>query len=205
MKNPERWKNIKQNQFVIGFVISIFNFLMRQKQNNFAYIDGANLDKGVKSLGWRLDYRKLRIWLSEKYSVTQAYLFIGLIPKYKDLYTHLQEIGYTLIFKETTYDGDGKPKGNCDADLVLKTTQDLYESVFDRAVIVSSDGDYASLVKFLKDKKKLYVILSPSKEKKCSILLKRTDAPIAYIKNQRLLLELNNSQKEKAPDGDRTP
>ena len=38
---------------------------------------------------------------------------------------------------------------------------------------------------------------------KCSILLKRTGARISYINEQRSHLEL--SQKEKAPDGDRTP
>jgi hypothetical protein len=31
--------------------------------NNFAYIDGANLHKGVNGLGWSLDYRRFRIWL----------------------------------------------------------------------------------------------------------------------------------------------
>ena len=25
---------------------------MNQKQNNFAYIDGANLHKGIRDLGW---------------------------------------------------------------------------------------------------------------------------------------------------------
>ena len=162
---------------------------MKIKQKNFAYIDAANLDKGTKALGWQLDYKRFRIWLEEKYGVAQAYLFIGLVPKYKDLYAHLQEAGFTLIFKETTYDGDGKPKGNCDADLVLKAVQDAYENNFDKAIIVSSDGDYASLIKFLMDKKKIRTILSPSNKDKLSILIKRTGVSIAYIDNQRSILE----------------
>ena len=68
-----------------------------KKPNNFAYIDGANLDKGLKDLGWRLDYQRFRVWLKDKYSVSRAYIFIGLIPKYKDLYTYLQKSGFTLI------------------------------------------------------------------------------------------------------------
>ena len=44
-----------------------------------------------------------------------------------------------MIFKEVVYDGDGKAKGNCDADLVLKVTQEVYENSFDKAIIVSSD------------------------------------------------------------------
>ena len=124
-----------------------------------------------------------------------------MIPKYKELYKYLQECRFTLIFKEVIYDGDGKPKGNCDADLVLQATRDAYENKFNMAVIVSSDGDYAGLVKFLKERGKLRVILSPHTKEKCSILLKRTDAPIAYLNNQRLILQ---ARKEKAPDADGT-
>jgi hypothetical protein len=122
---------------------------MQRKENNFAYVDGANLYKGIRSLGWSLDYKKFRVWLSEKYSIRAAYLFIGLIPKNKELYKYLQECGFTLVFKEVIYDGSGKPKGNCDADLVLQVTRDAYENKFHQAVIVASDGDYAGLVKFL--------------------------------------------------------
>ncbi len=170
--------------------------------NNFAYIDGANLYKGLESSNWKLDYERFRIWLKEKYNVKRAYIFIGLISKYKDLYTYLQESGFTLVFKETVYDGDGKPKGNCDADLVLQAVRDTYEDNFDKAVIISSDGDYSSLVKFLQEKDKLEAILSPSNVDKCSILLKRTNAPIVYINDQKSILE---ARIKKAPDGDKTP
>ncbi|TSD06001.1 MAG: Uncharacterized protein Athens071412_148 [Parcubacteria group bacterium Athens0714_12] len=54
---------------------------MQRKENNFAYIDGANLHKGVKGLGWNLDYRRFRVWLREKYFIEQAYIFIGLVPR----------------------------------------------------------------------------------------------------------------------------
>lgn len=162
--------------------------MKKRKQNNFAYIDGANLHNGIAGLGWRLDYKRFRVWLSEKYSVQSAYIFIGLIPRYKDLYKHLQECGFTLIFKEVVYNSDGRPKGNCDADLVLQSVCDAYENKFDRAVIVSSDGDYAGLVKFLNDKQRLVVVVSPSNEKKCSILLKRTEAKISYINDQKSIL-----------------
>lgn len=175
---------------------------MSKQKNNIAYIDGANLHRGVLNLDWKFDYQRFRIWLSEKYGAKTAYLFLGLIPKYKELYKYLQEANFTIIFKEVVYDGTGKPKGNCDADLVLQATRDAYEDKFDSAIIVSSDGDYAGLVKFLSEKDKLLAVLSPSIEKRCSILLKRTGAKIAYINDQKSILEAKN---EKAPDGDGTP
>lgn len=170
-----------------------------KKNINIAYIDGANLHKGIKSLGWELDYARFRIWLTEKYSVKRAYLFIGLVPKYKDLYTYLQESGFTLVFKETTYDGDGNIKGNCDADLVLQAVKDYYENNFKEAIIVSSDGDYSSLVKFLKEKNKLKAILSPANNKMCSILLKRTAVPIIYLNDKNPILKKKGLEKKKPP------
>jgi len=56
------------------------------------------------------------------------------------------------------------------------------------------------LIKFLQEKDKLKIILSPSIQKKCSILLKRTSAPIAYLNDKRLILQI---RKEKAPTKDK--
>ena len=162
---------------------------MRKPENNFAYIDGANLHKGVENLGWRLNYKRFRTWLKDKYRVLQAYIFIGLIPKNKDLYTSLQEAGFALVFKEITYGEDGRVKGNCDADLVLKATRDAYENNFNKAVLVSSDGDYAGLVKFLQEKDKFLAVVSPAMSQKCSVLLKRTNAKIAYLNDQKSILK----------------
>jgi len=176
---------------------------MIKKENNFAYIDGANLHQGVSSLGWKLDYKKFRVWLSEKYKISKAYIFIGLIPQNKELYQYLQECNFILIFKEVVYSAGGKPKGNCDADLVVSVMRDTYENKFYKMLIVTSDGDYASLVVFLQEKEKLIAILSPSNPKKCSILLKRTAEKIAYISDQHT--HLMSVSKEKTPDGDKIP
>jgi hypothetical protein len=172
---------------------------MKPNLKTIAYIDGANLHKGIKSLGWKLDYARFRVWLSHRYGIGLAYLFIGLIPRYKDLYTHLQKSGFTLVYKEVIYDEDGKAKGNCDADLITQAMRDSYEGTAEQAVLVSSDGDYTPLVKFLLEKKQLRTILSPAPVEKCSVLLKRTGAAIAYIGEKKYLLELQN---EKAPGRD---
>ncbi len=171
---------------------------MREKEKNHAYIDGANLHKGIRSSGWHLDYARFRVWLSDKYGVDKAYLFIGLVPKMTALYTALQEAGYLLVFKETTQDGDGNVKGNCDAELVLHAVVDHYEKKYMKMVLVSSDGDYACLVEFLKNRKAFEVLLSP--HDKSSFLLRKLDIPIVYLSTQRSNLE----QKEKAPNEDGT-
>ncbi len=170
---------------------------MTSKKKVYAYIDAANLHKGVMSLGWELNYRRLRVWLKDKYDVSNAYLFIGFVAKNKNLYTYLQEAGFILVYKEVTYDGGGKVKGNCDALLVLKATSDYYEKHYDVAVIVSSDGDYAELVDFLKNKEALKMIVSPSN--KCSYLLRKQNIPLLYLDTQRGKLEEKGTIKRKSP------
>lgn len=150
-----------------------------------AYIDGANLHRGVGILGWELDYSKFRVWLREKFKVETPYIFLGNIPKYSKLYAYLQECGYILIFKEVVYDPNGKAKGNCDADLVLKMIQDYYEKRCHKSLLVSSDGDYSALVSFLLSRSQMKGVLSPANEKKCSILLKRTGVKLYYINDQK--------------------
>lgn len=143
---------------------------MEKKENNFAFIDSQNVNMGVEELGWKLDFRKFITYLKEKYSVKTAYLFIGYLPENQNLYANLQKYGYVLVFKPVMKDSNGKPKGNVDADLVLRTMVEWNK--YDRAIIVSSDGDFYSLVEHLYSKEKLEAVLSPNKQK-CSILLQK--------------------------------
>lgn len=118
------------------------------------------------------------------------HIFIGLIPKYSSLYTYFSEAGFTLVFKEVVYQaGQGKPKGNCDTDLIVQVLEDFYEGVLKQAILVSSDGDYAPVVAKLLKHNSFHTIISPAPVKKCSILLKRTGAKISYIEDQHSILK----------------
>ncbi|MBL7158947.1 hypothetical protein ISS85_00520 [Candidatus Microgenomates bacterium] len=39
------------------------------KKKNYAFIDSQNLNLGVLSQGWRLDFARFRVYLKEKYKV----------------------------------------------------------------------------------------------------------------------------------------
>jgi uncharacterized LabA/DUF88 family protein len=69
------------------------------------------------------------------------------------LYEYLQKSGYILVFKPTITDHTGSIKGNCDAELVLQVMIDLNE--FEKAVIVTGDGDFTCLVRYLQKQNKL--------------------------------------------------
>jgi uncharacterized LabA/DUF88 family protein len=159
------------------------------KENNFAYIDGANLYKGIAELGWSLDYRRFRIYLREKYGVQKAYIFLGFIAGNTNLYRSIQDWGYTIVFKPTLSGRNGEIKGNCDAELVLQATVDMYEGLYAKAVLVTGDGDFACLVNFLVEKKRLKGVLSPSHKKASVLLCRVVPNNIVFLERFRNRLE----------------
>ena len=135
-----------------------------KKLKTYAFIDGQNLNLGVRSQGWKLDWKKFRQYLRNKYGVIKAYLFIGQVAGNESLYAFLQESGYILIFKPTLYHRTGGKtiiKGNVDAELVLHTM--IQYKNYHQALIVTGDGDFHCLIEYLESKGKLLKILAPTK------------------------------------------
>jgi uncharacterized LabA/DUF88 family protein len=174
----------------------------------FAYIDASNLFYGGrKSLGWSIDYQKLRSYLREKYHIERAYFFGGVeihkfpfdylthdsvpihdLEKYlTDLihtqadtlsdaqlvlldrhlrrvrfYKKLETFGYDLILKpvKTYVDDDGavRRKANCDVDMAFHLMRDRDQ--FDQAVVLSGDGDFLPVLKFLRAQNKMVRIMA---------------------------------------------
>lgn len=141
---------------------------MISRENNFAFIDSNNLNLSIRELGWKLDFNRFRKYLAEKYGVTKAFLFIGFVSGNNDLYARLQESGFICIFKPTLAYKDGTTKGNCDAELVLEAM--IQYQNYDRAVIVTGDGDFYCLVKYLLEQGKLKNVLIPNRLKFSALL-----------------------------------
>jgi len=156
-------------------------------ENNYAFIDSQNLNLGIQELGWKLAFKRFRIYLKEKYRVGKAYLFIGYLPENQDLYNSLQEYGYVLVFKPVLKSKDGDIKGNVDAELVLQAMIDYPE--YDKAIIITNDGDFYCLVRYLYNQNKLRMVISPNRIK-CSVLLTRAaKEKIVFMDNMRKKLE----------------
>lgn len=164
------------------------------------YIDGNNLYRGAKELGFDLHYKKFRGWLRQKYNPTTVYIFIGLVPSRTKFYEYLQECGYVLIFKQTVSVGE-TIKGNCDAELVLKAISDFYTKAFDKCILITGDGDFGCLVEFMKNNSALYHLIAPD-QNKCSFLLRNKNVEITFLNEHYHKFSDQLVQKEKAPSVD---
>ena len=159
---------------------------MKKSENNYAFIDGQNLYLAIQELGWKLDYKRFRVYLKEKYSVKKAYMFMGFLPANQELYNFLQTVGFVLVFKPVL-ENQNVIKGNCDAELVLQAMIDLKN--YDKAIIITGDGDFYCLVKYLDNNNKLAKVLSPSVKNCSSLLTKIAGKKISFVSDLRRKLE----------------
>jgi uncharacterized LabA/DUF88 family protein len=164
---------------------------MNKIRNNFAFIDSQNLNLAIRDQGWTLDFGRFRKYLSDKYGVVRAFLFIGYLPTNQNLYTTLQQQGYILIFKPTLVLSDGRVKGNVDAELVLHAM--IEYSNYEKAVIVSGDGDFNCLIKYLRDRGKLEKLVIPNRQKFSSLLREFVPMDTVFMNNLRGKLEYRKS------------
>jgi uncharacterized LabA/DUF88 family protein len=170
------------------------------KKTAYAFIDSQNLNLGIQKNGWKLDWRKFYQMLEKKYNVQKAYMFIGHMPEYEDLYMQMHDIGYLVVLKPThetakllpdakvqppkeqPKEEDKKPvKGNIDAELVLWAMKE--QSNYDKAIIVSGDGDFYCLAEHLQEVGKLGNIMTPNWQ--YSGLLKQFEPSIVRLDLQR--------------------
>lgn len=158
--------------------------------STYAFIDRQNLNLGIESMGWTLDFRKFRQYLKDKYDVSRAYYFIGNKPGNEPLYARLQEFGYVVVFKPTIEYKTGQIKGNVDAELVLHSM--IQFSNYERAIIVSNDGDFHCLIEYLATQQKLYKILVPNQ--RYSRLLRAFNRYISRLDVLRTTLEIKKTK-----------
>lgn len=159
-----------------------------QKEKNYAFIDGQNLHMGTTKTdpSWKIDFKKFRIFLKDRYNIEIAYYFLGCVfEEQRDLYTKIQEAGFVLVFREHNAAMIGNKKGNVDADIVFSVMKKLYQrEIFDKIILVSGDGDYKRMVDFLIEEKRFKKALFPNKKFASSLYKKLGSEFFDYLDNK---------------------
>ncbi|HYC34516.1 MAG TPA: NYN domain-containing protein [Candidatus Paceibacterota bacterium] len=168
---------------------------------NIALIDGQNLHMATAKRvndPWHIDLVRFRIYLEQKYHVTQAYYFLGYVQETnQDLYEEIQKAGYVLLFREHNPAMLGTKKGNVDSDIIFHIMKKLYKKEdFEKVILVSGDGDYKRMVDFLIEENRFEKILLPDRNR-ASSLYKRLGAHyFAALDTPGVRLKI---EKKKAP------
>ena len=102
-----------------------------EAESNMAFVDGQNLHMGTAKREvdpWRVNLARFRFYLQKKYSVAEAYYFLGYVQdENQDLYTQIQKAGFILMFKKHTSAMMGTKKGNVDSDIIFLVMKKLYK------------------------------------------------------------------------------
>ena len=151
-----------------------------EKNKNIAFVDGQNLYMGTAKREvdpWKINLARFRVYLEQKYNVTEAYYFLGFVQnEHDDLYDEIQRAGFVLKFREHNPAMLGKKKGNVDSDIIFYIMKKMYKKDdFKKVVMVSGDGDYKLVVDFLIEEKRFEKILFPDR-RRASSLYKRIGA-----------------------------
>ena len=168
--------------------------------SNIAYIDGQNLYMGTTTSkpSWKVDLFRFRKYLAQKYGISEAYYYLGTVSDDQiAMYNDIQKAGFILVFREHNPAMASIKKGNVDTDIVFDIMSYLYKNRSHcKIFLISADGDYFKLVKFLIDEKKLGKVLFPARGKASSLYRKLAPqnfdaldnsgvkAKIAYKKNR---------------------
>lgn len=165
-----------------------YNYLWKQGSNSYinnmkqiesyAFIDGQNLFQWVSR---PIDYRRFRIYLREKYSITKAYYFLWFQERENNLYERLQDAGFILIFNLKWENLKSNKKWNVDTNIVFQVMKKLMEGDTHSVVLISGDGDYKMLVDYLIEKNKLTKVLVPNLKFASSLYRRKQNLESAYF------------------------
>lgn len=163
---------------------------------NIAFVDGQNLHLGTAEDHWRVDHARLRVYLRDKYSVREAYYFLGYVSEgHQELYNNLQKAGFIVIFKEHQESFEGTKKGNVDTDIVFEVMKSVIEEDFDKVVLISGDGDYKKVVDYLIKKNKFEKILFPNQKFASSLYKKMTAKYYSHLGDPSLRRKIEYIKK----------
>lgn len=153
----------------------------KQPTTNYAFIDSQNLNLSIREMGWPLDHKRFRAYLKDNFNVSKAFIFVGYIEGHEDLYNTLEAAGFICVYKPTLAHKDGTTKGNCDAELVLQAM--IEYNNYEKAVLVSGDGDFYSLAKYLIDQDKLETLIIPNRNKYSALYKEESVEPYLFFMN----------------------
>ena len=131
------------------------------------FIDGSNLYAAARSLGFDIDYKRLREEFAGKARLIRALYYTALIEDQeyspiRPLVDWLDYNGYTLITKPTKEFTDSMGRRKVKGDMDIEIAVDMMElaDVLDHIVLFSGDGDFRRVTEAIQRKGVLVTVVS---------------------------------------------
>lgn len=124
-----------------------------------AFFDGANLHASAKTLGYAVDFKRLRTWMTQEYDLIRPYYYSGIKSTVEEnsiikLLDYLEYNGYylkTKVVREyTNLEGRIRIKADMDVDIAIDMVK-ISEHV-EHILLFSGDGDLVPVLEYVQEK-----------------------------------------------------
>ena len=129
------------------------------------FIDAANILYSQQTLGWRVDYKKLKEYFESECDLRAIYFYTGRVGadnKQNSFIKKLEKFGYIVKAKEVKRIKISKNayewKGNLDVELTIDVIGNMNN--FDTLILMSGDSDFAPLLDAVKGQHKRTLVMS---------------------------------------------
>lgn len=161
---------------------------MAKRPKTYGFVDASNIIYGAKAEGWFIDQKKLFDYIKRKFKTRKIFFYFGKDDKNNKqtkFLKKLESFGYTLRVKQIKRYGK-RQKANCDVDLTMDML--LLKDKYERAVVLTGDGDFFPLFEYLKKQGKEIMIIAFAR--RTARELKRfAGARFIGLTNERYFLE----------------
>jgi len=171
----------------------------------YVFIDAANILYSQRTLGWRVDYQKLKEYLKKECDLKGLYFYTGKIGKdhkQKRFLEKMVNYGYQVKSKEVKMIKVGtnvyERKGDLDAELIIDALKNIDN--FDTCILMSGDSDFASLVDELKAKDKWVIVISTRGHISKELLDRAKYIDLRKLKSELIFIKKNLEHPEGSPE-----
>ena len=106
------------------------------------------------------------------------------------LYRDIQKAGFIIEFREHDKLAKSQKKGNVDTEIVFEIMRHLLDNdKFGKIVLISGDGDYKKLVKYLITKGRFRKILFPNRKFASSLYKELGSEMFDYLENLKTYIK----------------
>ena len=134
---------------------------LRKTDKTIIFIDGANLYKTVRNLGFDIDYRNLRAKADAECRLVRAYYYTAIQEDRDQDYSPLRPLidwlhynGYAMVTKPARefVDAQGKKRFKSSIDVELAVDMVTLADKVDHMILFSGNGDFRRAIEAAQDK-----------------------------------------------------
>ena len=169
------------------------------------FIDNSNIFKGFRKYNTKVDYEKLKNIIARGRDLKDIFLYEGVVypmsPQKKKWYEDLKrKSGYVIKASFDKIAANDAIEKKIDIKMAIDIISLAYENAYDKAVLVSGDGDFIPVVNKLKEMNKSVELWAFKYSLSNALMVKIEEGNLFYLDDILMNISIMNKENPKEPD-----